>query len=68
MCGLVGYLDLRDEHRVEMNVLARIADALSQRGPDNSGYFIEDNVGLGFRRLRVNDLEGAIEWEWLKAK
>jgi asparagine synthase (glutamine-hydrolysing) len=58
MCGLVGYLDLRDERRVEREVLVRMADTVVHRGPDASGYFAEENIGLGFRRLGIIDLEG----------
>lgn len=58
MCGLVGYLDLRGEHRVERDVLVRMADLVVHRGPDASGYFTEADIGLGFRRLRIIDLEG----------
>src|SRR4051812_11784019 len=57
MCGIVGFVDLRDERRVESETLVRMADALSHRGPDSSGFFTEDNVGLGFRRLSIIDLE-----------
>jgi asparagine synthase (glutamine-hydrolysing) len=31
---------------------------LIHRGPDAAGYFSEDNVALGFRRLSIIDLEG----------
>jgi asparagine synthase (glutamine-hydrolysing) len=58
MCGLVGYLDLRGERRVEREVLVRMADTVVHRGPDASGYFAEENIGLGFRRLGIIDLEG----------
>jgi asparagine synthase (glutamine-hydrolysing) len=58
MCGLVGYLDLRHERRVEREVLVRMADTIVHRGPDASGYFTEENIGLGFRRLAIIDLEG----------
>jgi asparagine synthase (glutamine-hydrolysing) len=28
------------------------------RGPDSAGYFVEENIGLGFRRLSIIDLQG----------
>jgi asparagine synthase (glutamine-hydrolysing) len=58
MCGLVGYIDLRNERRAERETLIKMADSIIHRGPDGSGYFTEDNVGLGFRRLAIIDLEG----------
>jgi asparagine synthase (glutamine-hydrolysing) len=58
MCGLVGYVDLHNKRRVEKEILVRMADTVRHRGPDDAGYFIEENVGLGFRRLSIVDLEG----------
>jgi asparagine synthase (glutamine-hydrolysing) len=58
MCGLVGSIDLHNERRVEKEVLVKMADAITHRGPDASGYFTEENVGFGFRRLCIIDLEG----------
>jgi asparagine synthase (glutamine-hydrolysing) len=58
MCGFAGYIDLRGERRVDRDVLARMTNTLVHRGPDSSGYFVRGNVGLGFRRLSIIDLEG----------
>jgi asparagine synthase (glutamine-hydrolysing) len=58
MCGLVGYVDLHNKRRVEKETLVRMADTVWHRGPDEAGYFTEENVGLGFRRLSIVDLEG----------
>jgi asparagine synthase (glutamine-hydrolysing) len=35
-----------------------MADSISHRGPDDSGYFIAGPLGLGFRRLSIIDLVG----------
>lgn len=35
-----------------------MTDSLVHRGPDDSGYFIGQDIGLGFRRLSIIDLEG----------
>jgi asparagine synthase (glutamine-hydrolysing) len=35
-----------------------MTDKLVHRGPDSAGYFIEDHLALGFRRLSIIDLEG----------
>jgi len=58
MCGIAGFVDLRGERRVERETLVRMADALRHRGPDSCGYFTEGDVGLGFRRLSIIDVEG----------
>lgn len=57
MCGVVGYIDLRREQRIDKTVLDRMTAKLVHRGPDSDGYFVEENVGLGFRRLSIIDLE-----------
>lgn len=58
MCGLTGFIDMRGERKPERQLLARMTDKLVHRGPDSAGYFVEDHVGLGFRRLSIIDLEG----------
>ncbi|HEV2860067.1 MAG TPA: asparagine synthase (glutamine-hydrolyzing) [Pyrinomonadaceae bacterium] len=58
MCGFVGYLDLRDQRPIETELLVGMTDKLVHRGPDSAGYFVEGNLGLGFRRLSIIDLEG----------
>ena len=35
-----------------------MTDTMVHRGPDHGGYYMEDAVGLGMRRLRIIDLEG----------
>ncbi len=56
MCGLAGCIDLRNERRIEKDTLEKMANAISHRGPDSSGYFLGENAGLGFRRLSIIDL------------
>src|SRR5437763_687328 len=58
MCGFTGYTDARRERPVVKKVLVKMAEAIAHRGPDSSGYFIEDHLGIGFRRLSIIDLEG----------
>ncbi|HEY6802281.1 MAG TPA: asparagine synthase (glutamine-hydrolyzing) [Pyrinomonadaceae bacterium] len=58
MCGFAGYLDMRKERQIDRDLLEKMTDKLVHRGPDSAGYFLADNVGLGFRRLSIIDLEG----------
>jgi len=53
MCGICGYVGIREE-----GLLQQMADSLSHRGPDGSGFFLCDDIGLGHRRLSIIDLEG----------
>lgn len=58
MCGLVGYVDLRNERSADKDVLLRMTNKVIHRGPDDFGLFAEGAAGLGFRRLSIIDLEG----------
>ena len=56
MCGIVGVLHQRN--RVDEEILQKMADVIYHRGPDDEGFYINENknVGLGFRRLSIIDL------------
>jgi len=58
MCGICGKLEFNPEAKVDPNLVRRMADAIAHRGPDDDGYFVKDQVGLGFRRLSIIDLSG----------
>lgn len=58
MCGIAGSMALRKGTAVDPSVLARMTRAVLHRGPDSEGVFFEDGLGLGFRRLSINDLDG----------
>ena len=58
MCGIAGIFDRRGEGRGEASLLHAMTDALIHRGPDDSGFHQEQNLGLGFRRLAIVDLTG----------
>ena len=55
MCGIAGLIN-RDGEEVSYNILKNMADAISHRGPDGEGYWINENIGLGHRRLAIIDL------------
>lgn len=57
MCGFAGFVDTRDYRKAEKDVLVRMTNTLTHRGPNSEGYFLEESVGLGFRRLSIIDLE-----------
>jgi asparagine synthase (glutamine-hydrolysing) len=56
MCGITGIFDTRGLRPVTPDVLHRMNDAQSHRGPDESSLHIEPGVGLGHRRLSVIDI------------
>lgn len=58
MCGIAGQIRL-DGSPVSPVILKRMTDAISHRGPDGEGQWIEGPVGLGHRRLAIIDLSPA---------
>lgn len=46
------------EQRIEADQLSRMAQAVSHRGPDDSGFYADGAVGLGHTRLSIIDLSG----------
>ena len=58
MCGITGLINLNSKP-VSPAILQKMTDALRHRGPDGEGHWIEENVGLGHRRLAIIDLSPA---------
>jgi asparagine synthase (glutamine-hydrolysing) len=57
MCGIAGVLDY-SARTVDGAVVEKMADAIRHRGPDDSGLFLDGEIGLGHRRLSILDIEG----------
>jgi asparagine synthase (glutamine-hydrolysing) len=55
MCGVAGLVNLNGDN-VSLITLKGMTDAISHRGPDGEGHWIENNVGIGHRRLSIIDL------------
>jgi len=58
VCGIVGILKYNDV-MIDLAAVRSSADLLNKRGPDDSGIWAEENIGLGHRRLSVLDLTPA---------
>ncbi|MEO8235024.1 MAG: asparagine synthase (glutamine-hydrolyzing) [Flavobacterium sp.] len=58
MCGINGILHLNNKS-VDENQLLKMRDVLEHRGPDDAGFFIDKNIGLGHRRLSIIDTSSA---------
>src|SRR5215207_6861803 len=61
MCGIAGALAFTDGFAVDAATVARMADSIRYRGPDDGGVetFAGDRVGLAHRRLSIIDLSAA---------
>jgi asparagine synthase (glutamine-hydrolysing) len=55
MCGIAGILRF-DGAPVDQASLEAMVASMTHRGPDDSGWTIDGNVGLGMRRLSILDL------------
>lgn len=51
MCGITGIAGFEDKRLIKL-----MNDAVSHRGPDDSGFFSDRNICLGHRRLSIIDL------------
>ena len=53
MCGITGYISKKkNKEKILKDMLFQIV----HRGPDDEGYYIDDIVALGHRRLSIIDL------------
>lgn len=57
MCGFVGFTNLKENISSKTNIY-NMNNALSNRGPDEDGYYFEEHICLGHKRLIVVDPEG----------
>jgi asparagine synthase (glutamine-hydrolysing) len=57
MCGICGIFFSDRDWRVSPDSLAAMNRRITHRGPDDEGYFSEENVGLAMRRLSIIDVK-----------
>src|SRR5690348_8615828 len=57
MCGIAGFASAKPL-RESASLIYRMADAVAHRGPDDSGFYRDDHIALGHRRLSIIDLPG----------
>ncbi len=52
-CGFTGEIVDREQY------LRQMTEKITHRGPDSDGYYVDDGIAMGFRRLSIIDLEAA---------
>ncbi len=57
MCGFVGFANFREKISDKQNIIEKMNNQLINRGPDEKGYYINDFLAFGHRRLIVIDPE-----------
>ncbi len=53
MCGIAGILSQNEN---DLQSIYKMTEALVHRGPDESGFYLDNNIALGQRRLSINDI------------
>jgi len=56
MCGIAGFF-VNGGSVDRRPTLRRMTDSLRHRGPDDEGFYVDESVALGVRRLSIIDLE-----------
>ena len=56
MCGIVAFYDPKINDK--QAVIGKMMATIKHRGPSSDGYYTNDEVALGFRRLSIIDLRG----------
>ena len=51
ICGFTGELEQRED------VIKKMTEVITHRGPDSDGVYMDDYIAMGFRRLSIIDLE-----------
>jgi asparagine synthase (glutamine-hydrolysing) len=58
MCGICGILHADPGAPVDPELLRRLNDTITHRGPDSDGFYLSGHVGMAMRRLAIIDLSG----------
>ncbi|MDR2073836.1 MAG: asparagine synthase (glutamine-hydrolyzing) [Oscillospiraceae bacterium] len=56
MCGICGFVSKGDQRRNE--IVRDMTEKIIHRGPDDVGFFSDDFIAMGFRRLSIVDISG----------
>ena len=54
MCGICGFTGKKAEGT---ETLKKMTDVITHRGPDSAGFYSDDYISMGFRRLSIIDLD-----------
>ncbi|MCD4783717.1 MAG: asparagine synthase (glutamine-hydrolyzing) [Candidatus Eremiobacteraeota bacterium] len=57
MCGIFGFTTENTPGFDRQVILEKMCDSIRYRGPDDEGYYIDDNISLGMCRLSIIDLD-----------
>ena len=58
MCGIAGILEFGRDARANASALRDMCSIITHRGPDDDGFYTDNSVGIGMRRLSIVDVAG----------
>ena len=61
MCGINGIFNFKSKTIVNQYDISKMVQQLIHRGPDQDSVFTEKNLGLGFTRLSIIDLQNGMQ-------
>ncbi len=61
MCGIAGIFHIDGPNGISVDALKSMIGVLCHRGPDETGLYIDDQVGLGHARLSIIDLSSGVQ-------
>lgn len=61
MCGIAGWINLKEDISKNRDVIINMTNTLKKRGPDDEGHYLSKNALLGHRRLIVVDPSGGAQ-------
>lgn len=56
MCGITAILAFEDKYLLKKCTLEKMSQQINHRGPDDEGYYLNDWIGFGFKRLSIIDI------------
>ena len=61
MCGIAGKYSFSSSKKISSHLIKNMIGIMDYRGPDESGIYVDDYIGLGHARLSIIDLAGGVQ-------
>jgi asparagine synthase (glutamine-hydrolysing) len=61
MCGIAGIYQIDGRDGTSLSALKDMIGAFRHRGPDETGIYLDDHIGLGHARLSIIDLSSGVQ-------
>ena len=62
MCGFVGFTAVDYDRETNQAVIKDMADRIAHRGPDDEGFFVDDDIAMGRSEERRVGKECRSRW------